>query len=177
MKHPRKGKEKVLEPEQRKGFWKEDKVRGVESWPFHSGGPATSFSSFLGCSEQCLLSLCPFEETAAHRWAVMASENLVALLIPTVFPGGNLFFMNDEILRTQTLVPKDSKQCAGQWQVTQEGEQCAAISNWSVWDIGWQSKKLCLQQCTWSTPLLPRSLANTVWLQAQNTALKFKLPV
>lgn len=48
MKHPWKGKEKVLEGQQRKGFWKEERGK---FWPFHNGSLATSFSSFLGCSE------------------------------------------------------------------------------------------------------------------------------
>lgn len=132
MKHPWKGKEKVLERQQRKHFWKEGKVQGSKSWPFHSGSLATSFSSFLGCSEQWLLSLCPFEEAAAHRWVLKASENLVTRLIPTVFPDDNLFFIKDEILRTQTSVSKDSKKCSGQWQVTQDCEQCVAIGKWVV---------------------------------------------
>jgi len=59
----------------KKKFWRGRRDRVSERGRKYKGwnlgpfivGVATSFSSFLGCSEQCLLSLCPFEEVAFHR--------------------------------------------------------------------------------------------------------------
>lgn len=75
-----KGKRKSIE-EAAKRKWRE-KYKGWNLGPF-------IVRALLLVAALSWARLCPFEDTAAHRQLLKTAENLVILLIPNDFPGGN----------------------------------------------------------------------------------------
>lgn len=75
-----KGKRKSIE-EAAKRKWRE-KYKGWNLGPF-------IVRALLLVAALSWARLCPFEDTAAHRQLLNTAENLVILLIPNDFPGGN----------------------------------------------------------------------------------------